>query len=81
MDIPKGKFGQLSKIEEELLELKDAVLQSNKIMTLVELSDLYCAIEEYLNKEFKGFSIEDLKTHAIATRRAFQSGVRKCSQE
>ncbi len=77
-DIKKGKFGELSKIEEELLELKDALLQNNKIMTLVELSDLYCAMEEFLKQNFNDeITMEDLKIHSSSTRRAFLCGQRK----
>lgn len=78
IEIPKGKFGELSKIEEEVAELKDAYCQNNPIMALVELADLYCAMEEFLKNKFNNvIKMEDLKIHADATRRAFKSGIRK----
>ena len=38
--IPRGEFGEISKIEEELCELVDSIDQGNKIMALCELADL-----------------------------------------
>jgi hypothetical protein len=77
-EIPKGEYGELSKIEEELFELKDAISQGNKIMSLVELSDMLCAIEGYLDREYEGkITMTDLARMAEATRRAFKSGARK----
>ena len=49
-EIPRGVFGEISKIDEELCELVDAVQQGNKIMTLCELSDIVGAIEGFLEK-------------------------------
>ena len=49
-NIPKGEYGEVSKIEEEIAELKDATSQGSKIMELVELSEIYGAIEGYLRK-------------------------------
>lgn len=59
--IEKGKLGESSKIQEELDELKDAEKQGVKIMGLVECSDIYGALEEYLNKYFPQISMNDLK--------------------
>ncbi len=74
--IPTGVIGERSKIEEELLELKDAEDQQNKIMVLNELSDLVGAVECYVEKNFPGFTLQDLVTMSNATRRAFESGHR-----
>lgn len=74
-EIPKGVLGEISKIEEELLELKDAEQQGSKIMIMVELSDLYGAIEEYCKKY--NINIDDLKTFSNITKRAFKNGKRK----
>ena len=73
-EIPKGILGTISKIEEEVLELKDAEAQSSKIMIMVELSDLYGAIEEYA-KSFN-ISMDDLKNFSDITKRAFKNGRR-----
>jgi hypothetical protein len=74
-DIPKGELGTSSKIEEELNELKDAEKQNSKIMMMIELSDLYGALEEYCIRV--GLSINDLKTFSDITKRAFRNGKRK----
>lgn len=39
-EIPKGKFGEFSKIKEEFLELEDAVNQDDLVMQLCEMSDI-----------------------------------------
>ena len=75
-EIPQGKYGEVSKIQEELAELQDAIKQGNKILALVELSDLYGAIEGFLAVSYPGFNMEDLKEMSGATKRAFLSGVR-----
>ena len=71
----KGEVGKISKIEEELNELKDAESQNSKIMIMIELSDLYGAIEEYCFTQ--GVSMEDLKIFSNITKRAFKNGCRK----
>jgi hypothetical protein len=75
--IPRGKYGEVSKIEEELHELKDALNQGNRIMELVELSDLVGAIKGYLYNYYPEFTITDLIVMADATERAFKDGTRK----
>jgi len=73
-DIQKGKLGTISKIQEELDELKDAEGQKSKILIMVELSDLYGAIEEYCINQ--NINMEDLKTFSDITKRAFKNGRR-----
>lgn len=75
-DIQRGQFGEISKIEEELAELKDAIQQKNRIMELCELSDLCGAIEGYLKKHYPDFEIEDLIQMAESTKKAFDDGDR-----
>ena len=77
--IPRGKLGSISKIEEELAELKDAREQRCKLMELQELSDLYGATQAYLEHRFPGFTMQDLKHMAKITARAFECGER-CSR-
>lgn len=72
--IPRGVFGEPSKIQEEFLEFKDAIEQNNKIMALVELADLIGAIEGYVNKS--GITLDDLVAMKDATKRAFEDGTR-----
>jgi ATP phosphoribosyltransferase regulatory subunit HisZ len=74
--IKKGTLGELSKLVEEFEELVDSLEQKNKIMAMVELSDLYGAMEAYAKKHFK-LKMSDLRTMAKATQRAFKSGSRK----
>ena len=75
--IDKGILGEISKIREETDELQDAVAQGCTIMALVELSDLYGAIDHYLKKHHPGTTMEDLKIMSYITSRAFLSGRRK----
>jgi hypothetical protein len=73
--IPKGQFGEFSKIEEEFLEAKDALEQKNFIMLGLELSDLIGAIEEFAKKW--NYSIEDLLKMKETTKKVFNEGYRK----
>ena len=74
--INKGEIGEISKIEEELAELKDARMQDNKILVLCELSDLYGSIECYIERYFPNITMEDLKKMSDATKRAFENNLR-----
>lgn len=73
-EIPKGQFGEFSKIREEFLELEDAVSQNDPILTLVELSDLLGAIEEYSKRW--NISMNDLVSFSRKTQSAFKEGKR-----
>lgn len=73
--IKKGKLGELSKIQEELDELKDAEEQGVKILIHCELADLYGALEAYSSK--KGLTMLDLKAMVNLTKSAFKEGKRK----
>jgi len=74
--IEKGVLGEFSKVLEEVEEIKDAIDQECKIMELVELSDLYGAIELYIENKHH-ISMADLKKMSDITKRAFKSGARK----
>jgi len=77
-NIPKGLYGDLSKVREEFHELADAYEQNSRIMVLHELSDLYGAIEAFLDNEFEGkINMDDVKQMSDITKRAFASGERK----
>jgi hypothetical protein len=75
-EITKGKFGELSKIQEELDELKDAMDQDVKFMARIEIADLYGAIEGFLNKYFPGDDMLDVIKMSNLTKKAFQDGSR-----
>lgn len=75
--IPKGEIGFLSKIDEEVAELRDSVDQGNSIMALCEIADIYGALEAFIEKRYPGISMEDIKKMSDATRRAFASGRRR----
>lgn len=75
-EIPRGEFGEPSKIIEEAMELADAHSQGARIMALVELSDLVGAVEGYLRRHHPGSSLDDLITMAAITGRAFKNGHR-----
>lgn len=74
--ITPGVLGELSKIQEELDELADAAEQGTKIMELVELADLYGAVQLYLEAHHPGTTMSDLETFSAITRRAFLNGRR-----
>lgn len=72
--IPKGILGQPSKIREELEELEDATIQGNRILQLVELSDIVGAVKHFAAK--LGTTLEECVAMADATERAFKAGER-----
>ena len=72
--IPKGILGQPSKIREELEELEDAAIQGNRILQLVELSDIIGAVRHFA--ETLGTTLEECVAMADATERAFKAGKR-----
>ncbi len=74
--IIRGVLGEASKIEEETQEFIDAVEQQCSIMALIELSDLYGAIESYLQKHHPTISFDDLQRMSDITKRAFVNGSR-----
>lgn len=74
-EIPKGKIGEASKITEEYHEFMDAVQQDNKILQLVELSDLIGAIDLYAQSKWK-IGIYDIVKMTRATQSAFIEGSR-----
>lgn len=78
--IPKGVLGEVSKIDEEYLEFKDAIENENPVMGLLELSDLLGAIEAYTVKNHN-ISITELLTMTVATSSAFKDGTRESSKE
>lgn len=73
--IIKGTLGKISKVEEEIEEFKDAEEQENKILCVVELSDIYGALE--LVASTYGLTMDDLKKMSDCTKSAFQDGTRK----
>jgi hypothetical protein len=75
--ITKGTLGETSKIREELEELEDSLEQNNKIMALVELSDLYGALKAVAIN--LGVTMKDVRIMHKATESAFKDGTRKCS--
>lgn len=74
--IVKGELGKISKIQEELDELKDAEKQNVKLLMLCELADIVGAVKFYLNVKFPGWTISDLSDMADLTERAFRVGQR-----
>lgn len=74
--ITKGVVGEWSKVIEEMQEVEDSQKQCNIIMELVELSDMYGAIELYVERKF-GIQMGDLKKMSDVTRKVFEEGYRK----
>lgn len=76
--IEKGVMGDVSKIREEFEEFMDAVDQGEKIMQLIELSDLIGAIEAYTLKMTGGnITLNNLLSMKDLTKSAFEDGSRK----
>lgn len=75
-EIPKGVFGDPSKIIEEARELDDAFKQGIKIMMFAELADLYGAIEEFRKLHCPEVTMEDIRLMSVITKRAFENGDR-----
>lgn len=73
--IERGEYGEFSKIREEMEELMDAHTQNNRILELVEITDLLGAIEAYLQKN--NLTLEDAIAMMKLTKKAFQDGDRK----
>ncbi len=65
--IKKGKRGEISKIQEELDELKDAVVQDDPALIKHELSDVFGALRSYALKY--NLKMRDLHELNKVTRR------------
>ncbi len=77
VEIPRGVYGDSSKLMEEVQEIQDAENQGSKVMVLVELSDLVGAIKGMLDKHFPGIQLSDLEKMSVITDRAFTNGHRQ----
>lgn len=75
-NIEKGVLGEASKILEETMEFMDACDQNANIMSILELSDLYGAIEQYLQNHHPSITMIDLAKMSSITERAFKNGQR-----
>lgn len=73
--IKRGIVGEISKIQEELDELRDAAGR-NKILELCELSDICAAIQRYIEKHHPGTTMEDLVGMGRLTISSFNEGER-----
>ncbi|TLX17297.1 hypothetical protein FFR93_04615 [Rhizobium sp. MHM7A] len=60
-EIPKGVFGEASKILEEAAEFGEALEQGSKLMALIELSDMRGAIDGYIQNHHPGFTLSDME--------------------
>lgn len=77
-EIPKGVYGEFSKIKEEFYEAQDAVAQGDNILLLNEICDLYGAIEEFVKRTYN-MSMQDVEKFSKLTKSAFESGRRTSS--
>jgi phosphoribosyl-ATP pyrophosphohydrolase len=75
--IQKGEYGHFSKIIEEFQELIDANKQKDKILEIIELSDLIGSIEGYIEKKYNNLTLEDLIKFSYKTKESFKTGKRK----
>lgn len=76
IEIQKGVLGEISKIQEELDELKDGEAQGVRLLMLCELADIIGAVDFYLETHFPGWKISDLHKMAMLTKSAFADGKR-----
>jgi hypothetical protein len=74
--ITRGTYGEFSKVQEEFDELKDGVEQGDRILQLVELTDLLCAIRGFAETQM-GFTLDELVEFSKKTTSAFEDGSRK----
>jgi hypothetical protein len=74
-NIARGEIGKISKVQEELDEYLDAQEQGIKIMEMLELSDIYGALESVA--ETYNLTMDDLKLMSDRTKESFKSGERK----
>lgn len=75
-EIPKGVVGELSKIYEEIEEVKDAQEQGIELMVLLELSDLLGAVDLYLKHNHPTLTLGDLLAMSRLTQEVFINGFR-----
>lgn len=68
--IEKGTIGDFSKVQEEFVELLDAIEQEDKVLQICELTDLIGAIELFSTNTFN-LTLEDLKKFSDKTKEAF----------
>lgn len=73
--IARGIYGELSKVYEEVEELKDAEIQRNPILMLCEIADMLGAIDGYL-QQHHNMTIDDAFKMTKLNRKAFESGYR-----
>lgn len=62
-EIPRGTLGEVSKIDEELAEYKDACEQGAKILVICELADLFGAIRAWAIKNDVEFPCDKHYAH------------------
>ena len=74
-EINKGEYGEFSKIQEEIEELLDAHQQDNRVLEIIEFSDLLGAIEAYVKKN--NLTLAQLISMMELTKQAFIEGDRK----
>jgi phosphoribosyl-ATP pyrophosphohydrolase len=72
--IPKGTYGEIDKVQEETFEFVDAKRQGVKIMEMLELSDIYGALEAVASNY--NLTMKDLRMMSDRTKEAFKEGKR-----
>lgn len=75
--IPKGEYGEFSKVEEEFEELKDAWLnRESSVLSVCELSDLYGAMEAFAEKTLH-MSMSEVIKFSELTKEVYQNRPQK----
>ena len=73
-EIKRGELGKISKVQEEVDEYVDAQQQNIRIMEMLELADIYGALEAVA--ENYGLTMADLQKMSDVTKSAFKDGTR-----
>ena len=79
-EIPRGKYGEFSKIREEFLEAEDALEQGQELMMIIELSDLIGAAGLVAEKH-SGITLDQLVEFAKLRRKVGEQVARDEEEE
>lgn len=70
MPVRQGTYGELSKIQEELDEALDAETRGQKLLLMIELSDIIGAVAGVAERH--GYSLDDLIQFSELRRNVFR---------
>ena len=70
MPVRRGTYGELSKVQEELDEALDAETRGQKLLLMIELSDIIGAVAGVAERH--GYSLDDLIQFSELRRNVFR---------